>query len=154
MNAAFSFADVDFVVDPWTHWKSLELPEVKTPDVAGNIGATLENGFLSRIWGHKVNVTAFMHYAGVKLGTVTTAAYKLKANSAGKVNQDSESANAYGAILAVRWDQWLMGWKRRVTVETQRFAASDSTQIVMFLRCGLLNRDTAASAIGYNVTVA
>jgi len=152
-SAAFSFNDVDFIIDPWTHWKSLDLPEVKTPDVAGNIGATLENGFLSRIWGHKINVSAFMHYWGVKSGLVTTAAYKLKANSAGKVDVDTEANNAYGAILAVRYDQWLLGWKRRVTVETERFAESDSSQIVVMMRVGLINRDTAASAIGYNVTV-
>jgi hypothetical protein len=94
-----------------------------------------------------------MHYWGVKSGLVTTAAYKLKANSAGKIDVDTEANNAYGAILAVRYDQWLLGWKRRVTVETERFAESDSSQIVVMMRVGLINRDTAASAIGYNVTV-
>lgn len=152
-NAAFAFNDVDFIIDPWTHWKSLELEEVKTPDVAGNIGATIENGFLSRIWGHRINVSQFMHYAGVKLGTVTTAAYKLKAATTGKVDQDTEGNNTTGSILAVRYDQWLLGWKRRITVETERFPESDSNQIVVMMRVGLINRDTAASAIGYAVTV-
>ena len=35
-----------------------------------------------------------------------------------------------GSILAVRWDQWLLGYKRRMSIEVQRFAEADANQIV------------------------
>ena len=88
-------------------------------------------------------VTAFMHYKSAVR----------KANTAGKVDQDTTANNTTGSILAVRWDQWLFGWKRRMTIETERIARSDATEIVAMMRVGLLQRDTEASAISYNVGV-
>jgi len=94
-----------------------------------------------------------MHYAGVVAATVTTAAYMNKANSAGKVDQTTEANNTKGAILAVRWDQWALRWKRRMTLEVDRWPEADANQIVAMLRWGLAYRDNEASAITYNVTV-
>ena len=62
--------------------------------------------------------------------------------------------NTLGALLAVRWDQWALKWKRRMTVESQRSPESDSTQIVALARWGLGYRDTDAAAISYNLTIA
>jgi hypothetical protein len=140
-----------FIVDPWVHWKLLEQPELKTQDSYS--APTIENGVLQRLWGHPVMVSYFMNYAGVLLGTVTTDAYKNKSNNAGKVDQDTEANNTYGSILAVRWDQWLLGWKRRMTLETTRIARADTTEICCMLRWGLLYRDTEASAITYGLSV-
>lgn len=142
---------VGFIIDPWTAWKSLELPEVKTKDTYSQ--PTIEGGVLKELWGYKINTSYFMHYAGVQLGTVTTAAYQLKANSAGKVDQDTEANNIYGAILAVRWDQWALRWKRRMTLEVDRWPESDTNQIVAMTRWGMSYRDTEAAAITYGVTV-
>ena len=143
---------VDFIVDPWVHYKALELAKVQTRDVFGQ--PTIENGMLTSIWGHKIHVSHFMCYAGVVLGTVTTDAYKLKSQTAdGKVDQDTEADNVAGTILAVRWDQWLMGWKRRMTIETTRIARADTTEIVALMRWGLVYRDTEASAASYGVSV-
>ena len=75
------------------------------------------------------------------------------ANSAGKVDQDSTANNTKGVILAVRWDQWLMGFRRRMTMETTRRAESDSWEIVALSRLGMIQRDTEAAAISYNITV-
>jgi len=142
---------VTFIVDPSTYWKTLELDEVKTRDVFAT--PTIENGLLSGLWGFPVRRSYFMHYAGVVAATVTTAAYMNKANSAGKVDQTTEANNTKGAILAVRWDQWALRWKRRMTLEVDRWPEADANQIVAMLRWGLAYRDNEASAITYNVTV-
>lgn len=149
---AVDFNAVDFIIDPWVHWKTLELAEIKTRD--SYAAPTLERGVLANIWGHAVHVSHFMCYAGVSLGTVTTAAYKLKSQTAdGKVDQDTEGDNVSGTLLAVRWDQWRLGWKRRMTIETTRIARADTTEIVAMLRWGLIYRDSEASAATYGISV-
>jgi len=136
---------VGFIIDLWTHWKALELVAVKTRDVFSN--PTIENGQLTGIYGYSVDASANMHRWN------TDATYGLKANSAGKVDVDTASNNTTGSILAVRWDQWRLGYKRRITFETQRVPSADSTEITALMRVGLINRDTDASAISYNITV-
>lgn len=134
-----------FIVDAATHWTAMPLPEVKTRDVFGN--PTIENGQLTRIYGREVINSFNMH----RFNADTT--YGLKANSAGKIDVDTASNNIYGAILAVRWDQWRFGWKRRITFEMERIPQADATEIVCLMRCGMVYRDTEASAISYGVTV-
>ena len=141
-NAADKNA-VSFLVDMWTHWKSLELPEVKTRDVF--VAPTVENGMLTNVYGYNVIVTPNMHRAN------QDTTYGLKANTAGKVNLDTASANTTGSILAVRWDQWRLGYKRRMQFEIERDVRSDSTAIVVTMRVGMINRDNEASSISYNV---
>jgi len=142
---ALDQSKVSFIVDPSTHWKSLELAEVKTQDVFGN--PTIENGRLMNIWGYEVINSAHMHKANAD------ATYGGLANSAGKLDLDTASNNTLGVILAVRWDQWQFGWRRRMTIETTRVPAADSTEIVALMRFGMVQRDTEASAISYNLTV-
>jgi hypothetical protein len=132
---------VSFIVDPNTYWKSLDLPEVKTRDVFAN--PTIENGQLTGIYGFDLFPSWNMHYKN---------ASRL-ANTAGKVDVDTAGNNTKGAILAVRWDQWLMGFRRRMTMETTRVPSSDSYEIVALARMGLLQRDTEASSISYNITI-
>lgn len=132
---------VTLIPDMNTYWKSLELSNLKT--IQSFTNSTIENGELTRIWNYPVKPSGFMH--------ATSA--KLLANSAGKVDADTDSNNTLGAILAVRWDQWLFGYKRRLTIETTRFARSDSTEITALARVGMVNRDNEASAVTYNVGV-
>lgn len=132
---------VSFIIDPSTHWKTLGLDEVKTQDVFS--APTIENGQLTRIWGYEVINSAHMAKGS---GSGLT-------NSAGKVDLDTTSNNTLGQILAVRWDQWQFGWRRRMTIETTRVPAADSTEIVALMRFGMIQRDTEASAISYNLTV-
>jgi hypothetical protein len=40
-----------------------------------------------------------------------------------------------------------------MTIESTRIPAADSTEIVALMRFGLINRDTEAAAISYNLTV-
>ena len=134
---------VSFIQDMHTGWKSLELTEVKTRDVYAQ--PTIENGVLAGIYGREVITSPNMHRAN------QDATYGLKANTSGKVNLDTASANTTGSILAVRWDQWRFGYKRMMTFEIQREPLSDSTLIVVNMRVGMIYRDTDASAISYNV---
>lgn len=137
--------EVFFIIDPHTHWKALGLPEVKTRDVFS--APTIENGRLTNIYGYDVIATPFMHFAN------QDATYGLKANTAGKVDLTTPANNLYGSILAVRRDQWKFGWKRRMTIETQRLASSDAYEIVALMRFGLKYRDVEAAAITYYVGV-
>jgi len=140
LNAA-DITKVGFIVDPNVYWKTLELEEVKTRDVF--VSPTIENGMITGLWGYELYRSYFMHYK----------ASDRKANSAGKVDQDTTTNNTTGSILAVRWDQWLLGYRRRMTMETTRIARADTTEIVALARLGLAQRDTEASAITYNITV-
>ena len=81
------------------------------------------------------------------------AAADRKANTAGKVDQTTTANNTTGSILAVRWDQWLLGYKRRMTMKIQEIPDSDASQIIAIARVGLAQRDVEASAISYNVGV-
>ena len=139
--AALDQNRVGFIIDRHTHWKSLELTEVKTRDVFG--GATLENGRLSAIWGYPVYISGQIAKGGSG-----------KSNAAGKVDADTAGNNTKGQILAVRWDRWMMGWRRRMTIETTRIPAADSTEIVALMRAGLIySAADDAAAISYNLTV-
>lgn len=138
---AFDKTKVAFIIDPQTYWKSLELSEVKTRDVFAN--PTIENGDLTGIWGYRLYRSYFMHFKdGDRL-----------ANTSGKVDQTTVANNTTGSILAVRWDQWLLGYRRQMTMETTRIARADTTEIVALMRLGLTQRDTEAAAISYGVTV-
>jgi hypothetical protein len=132
-----------FIIDPNTLKAGSKLPEVLTKDV--NSVATLENGWLKKIWNVDVIPSWFMHYSS------TTNARK--ANSSGKVDQTTQSNNAYGGILGVRFDQWKLAFKRRMKIETTRIANADVTEIVATLRAGLGYRDNEAAAETYFVGV-
>jgi hypothetical protein len=119
----------------------MSLPEVKTRDVFS--AATIENGFLKGAYGVPI-LPSWQFHRG---------ATGLKANTAGKVDLDTQGNNTTGAILCVRPDQWKFGYKRRMTMELTRFASSDTYEIVALARFGLAYRDTEAAAISYNVGV-
>ncbi len=136
---------VAFILDLWTEWKVLEIVQVKTKDVFS--APTIENGSLTGIWGYKVFGSANMHRSN------QDATYGLKANTAGKTDLTTPANNTKGVMLSVRFDQWRLGWKRRMTIETVRVPSADSTEITALMRVGLINRDTDASAISYNLTV-
>lgn len=135
---------VAFIVDYNVMWAMMDLPELKTKDVSSY--ATIENGFVSRVYRTEVLNAFQMH----RTSNSTNAR---KCNTSGLINLDDDTANTTGAILAVRFDQWRQAWKRRMTLETTRFAQADAWQIVALARWGLAYRDTEASAITYNVAV-
>ena len=132
---------VGFLVDFNVYWASLNLPEALTRDVYSN--ATFENGFLSQAYGYKI-LPAYQMHRGVS---------HRKANTAGKIDLDTDGNNTTGSILAVRYDQWVQAFKRRMTMETTRIANADTWEIVALARWGMTYRDTEAAAISYNVGI-
>ena len=136
---------IAFILDLWTEWKTLELVQVKTKDVFS--APTIENGSLTGLWGYKIFGSANMHRAN------QDTTFGLKANTDGKTDLTTPANNTKGAILAVRWDQWRLGWKRRMTIEVERVPRADASEITALMRVGLINRDTEASAISYNISV-
>lgn len=136
---------VVFIQDVPTMWKSLELPEVRSRDVF--VSPTIENGSLTGIWGYRVFNSVDMHRAN------QDATYGLKANTSGKVDLDTAANNTTGSLLAVRLDQWRIGWKRMMTIETERVPRADATEVTALMRFGMVQRDTEASAISYGLTI-
>lgn len=133
--------NVAFLIDYNVMWALMDLPELKTKDVSSY--ATIENGFISRIYRTQVLNAFQMHRAHSAR----------KANTAGKIDLDTDGNNTTGSILAVRFDQWTQAFKRRMTLETTRIANADSWEIVALLRWGIAARDSEASAISYNVGI-
>ena len=114
---------------------------MKSRDVFGS--PTIENGELTSLWGYPINTDHWM----------CKASTNRQSNASGLIDVDTQANNTKGQILAVRWDKWLFGWRRRMSLETTRIAAADSTEIVAMMRAGMIQRDTEASAITYNLTV-
>ena len=141
---AIDKSKVSFLTDPHTNWASLTLAEVQNRDVF--VAPTLESGMLTNLYGVNIMASSNMHRAN------QDATYGLKANTSGKVDLTTASNNTTGSILAVRWDQWRFGYKRRMTFEIDRDPISDSTVIVVMMRIGMINRDNEASAISYGLT--
>jgi hypothetical protein len=142
---ALDRSKVSFIQDIHTNWTALQLPEILTRDVFSS--PTIENGQLVNIFGYEVITSANMHRPN------QDATYGLKAQTDGKIDLDTAADNTAGAILAVRWDQWLLGWKRRITFETVRVPSADATEITCLMRVGMTPRDGEASAISYGVTL-
>ena len=137
---AFDESKVGFVLDAVTAWLALTLTAVKTRDL--NSQATIESGKLSRIYGYNVYNSAHINKQSANRAT----------NSAGKIDGVTPANNTKGTILGVRWDQWLVGWKRRMKLETTRIARADATEIVATMRLDLQPRDSEAAAITYNLS--
>lgn len=137
--AGSDIAKCGYIIDPNVYKASLKMATLKTKDVWTQ--ATMESGVLTKLWGYEVIPSWFMHYNSATR----------KANTAGKVDQDTTTNNLFGAILAVRWDQWRLKYKRRMTMETTRIANADAWEVVALTRWGLGQRDTEASAISYYV---
>ncbi len=130
-----------FLLDYNAMWAAMDIPELKTKDVSSY--ATIENGFLARVYRTEVLNAYQMH----------RAVSHRKANTSGKIDLDTDGNNTTGSILAVRFDQWKQAFKRRMTLETTRIANADAWEIVALVRWGLAYRDTEASAITYNVGI-
>jgi hypothetical protein len=92
--------------------------------------------------GYEVIVTEAMHRA---------SANRL-ANAVGKVDQTTPANNTKSAIVGVRWDQWRMAFKRRMTMEVSRYPESDANQITCLMRVKLHARDTEGSSVSYNLS--
>lgn len=129
-----------FLIDGLTHDKALQLADVKTKDVF--TGATIERGELTGLWGYKIILAENLCFFGSGL-----------ANAAGKIDFDTAGNNTTGTMVCVRTDKWLFGIRRRMTTELTRQPNADATEIVSLMRASLTQRDTEASAVGYNIQI-
>lgn len=136
---------VGFIQDFNVMWAALEIPELKTKDV--HSAATIEDGFLRRVYRVPVYDSYFMHFLSAGSG------YERRANTSGKIDQGTAANNSSGSILAVRFDQWKLAYKRRMTIEVERKPEFDGYAITAWMRFGFAYRDTEACAITYNVGV-
>ena len=132
---------VAFIVDYNVMWALMDLPELKTRDVSSF--ATIENGFVARVYRTEILNAFQMH----------RMASDRKAQTDGKIDQDTTTDNTTGSILAVRFDQWKQAFKRKMTIETTRIANADSWEVVALLRWGMAYRDNEASSITYNIGI-
>lgn len=124
-----------FIVDPYTHTASLNLPEVKA-DGSG-INGTVVSGLVSKMFGVDVIRSGFLP----------------KTNTAGKVSA-TPGNNTKGTILLVYAPYWIMGRKRDVLIETQYDALAQARTIVASARVGFAYYSaTGSAAASYNITV-
>ena len=140
---ALDRSKVEFYVTTGVHYKTLELTDVKSRDVFS--GATIESGQLTGIYGYKINTTTNLCAPDPNGEGLS--------NTDGKIDQDTAANNTKGTILAVRPDQWRIGYRKDITLETTRIARADAYELVGLMRAGLIQRDTEACAVSYNLTV-
>ncbi len=131
----------DFIIGPNIYYKALQLPEVVSRDVF--VSPVLENGQLTGLYGRRIFVSDMLHFRDSDR----------LANTSGLVDVDTVANNTTDSLIAVRWDQWRLGFKRRMTMETVRIPRADTTEIVALTRWGLVQRSTEGAAISYNLTV-
>lgn len=122
-----------FIIDSDTHSAALDIPAVKTEDVK-RTNATIVSGLLTNVFGVDVLESGFM----------------LLANSAGKI---PNAGGTLGRILCVYAPYWAMGWKRRITIETDRDILSGDNIIVAKMRVGFKPRGAGAATTTYNLGV-
>jgi hypothetical protein len=127
--------NLTFIVDGSTQLATSQLPSVKSKDVY--TAATLESGVVTQMWRVPV-------FASGQMGL---------ANAVGKISA-TPGNNVKGRILLVYFPFWAFGWKRRITLEYDRWIESGSNMIVASMRLALTYRSaTQAAAASYNVAV-
>jgi hypothetical protein len=125
-----------FAVDPQTGLAMDRLPIVKTQDI--NSAATVEKGHATEMYAVPI----------FRSGQIALA------DSTGYIDSVTAANNKFGRILCIRPDQWVVGFKRQVTMEFFRDVPGQSNGMVITLRLGLQTRDsTQAASASYNVTI-
>lgn len=127
--------DVVWIMDNDLYYKMLSLGEVITRDKFGT-AATIVDGNLERIYGSMV-------IPSDDYGLTDTSGYI----------HNTTSGNTKGSFLCVRPDQGVIGFGRRMMVETSRIARSDAYEIVGHIRLDHNMATDEAVALSYNVTV-
>jgi len=96
--------------------------------------ATITSGVLTNIYGIDVYQTGFMALA----------------NSSGKI---PAAGGTLGRILCAYAPYWAMGWKRHITIETDRDILTGDNILVAKMRVGFKARGADAATVSYNLTV-
>ncbi len=127
-----------FITDVNTYLSSLTLDEVETVDKLGP-AATILTGQLGVVYGHPLIVSEQMRLA----------------DTDGKVTDGSTGTT--GRILAVNRSQWRVGFRRELSIETERDIQKRQNVMVVSMRIALSERSGSRStathtALQYNVT--
>ncbi len=105
-----------FITDVSTFLASLAIEEVETVDKLGS-AATMLTGQLAAVYGHPLIVSEQMRLASPN----------------GKL-KTQESSNTAGRILAVNSSQWRIGFRRELSIETERVLQKRQNVMVVSLR--------------------
>jgi HK97 family phage major capsid protein len=142
-NGAFAYDPerLFWLMDAGVYRTALELTQVQTADKVSAGMGTFESGRLMRILGSDV---------------VVSDQYSLT-DSAGKINNTGAS-NTQGSFLLVRPDRFVVGFGRRIRIETPArdliSIASDTRHLIASFRVDMAEHDVhTGAALGYNVTV-
>ena len=127
-----------FITDVNTYLSSLTLDEVETVDKLGP-AATILTGQLGVVYGHPLIVSEQMRLAAAD-GKVTDGV-----------------AGTTGRILATNRSQWRVGFRRELSIETERDIQKRQNVMVVSMRIALSERSGSRStathtALQYNVT--
>lgn len=129
--------DVVFISDVNTAIAALAIDEVETVDKLG-VRATISSGELGSVYGTPLIVSEQM----------------LLAASDGKITDGA--AGTTGRVLGVNTRQWAVGFRRGITLESEREAGKGQTTLWAHLRIALTARGTRSSAthtaLAYNIT--
>ncbi|MBT4126605.1 MAG: phage major capsid protein [Chloroflexi bacterium] len=127
-----------FITDVNTYLSSLALDEVETVDKLGP-AATILTGQLGVVYGHPLIVSEQMRLA----------------DTDGKVTDGATGTT--GRILATNRSQWRVGFRRELSIETERDIQKRQNVMVVSMRIALSERTGARAsathtALQYNVT--
>jgi len=123
-------SDLVYVMDPETADQAAMLDEVITVDKFGP-QATVLTGQLGRIGQHPV-------ISSIALGLT---------EADGKISTTAGN-NVYGQSLAFNRRGLVVGWRRRIKLESERLPATDQTRLVYSLRLGLGRFSPTGAASG------
>lgn len=131
--------EVVYISDVNTAVRSLSITEFETMDVAG-ARATLSTGELLNVYGKPLIQSAQMRLADTD-GKVTSAG----------------NATDTGRLLCVNTSQWRVGFRRQITVETDREPGKGQTTMYVSFRIALAERTGTRStathtALAYDIT--
>jgi hypothetical protein len=128
--------DLVMFVDPYTWFTMLSIDEINSWLNNGR-NATVNNGMLPNIDGIPV-------FPSQEMGL---------ANSAGKIDLDTLSNNAYGRIAMAAKMGWTIGYRRQVQTNVDYLSYYDSYQFTANLRLAFINKDGYASSAAFEINV-
>jgi hypothetical protein len=127
-------SDLVFICDPASGDEICKLDEVKTVDQIG-ARATVLTGQQGLIGQHPLISSIAMS----------------KTEADGKAST-TPGNNIYGQVAAVNRRGYVVGWRRRVKLETERIPATDQSRLVYSLRMGLGRFTPTGAASGIEHT--
>lgn len=131
--------EVVYITDVNCATRSLSIPELETVDTAGE-RATMSTGEIMNIYGKPLIQSEQM----------------LRADTDGKVTSAGNATNT-SRVLVLNTTQWRVGFRRQITVETDREPGKGQTTMYVSFRIALTERTGTRSTathtgVSYNIT--